>query len=87
MGTHGLPYGLQNMLKEGSTHLSGLEEAVLKNVEACKQLSQMTRTSLGPHGTTPLRCEGIFNSPLPPPSATFRGVQIKGEGVGANPQG
>ena len=36
--------------QEGSSHLSGLEEAVLKNIEACKQLSQMTRTSLGPQG-------------------------------------
>ena len=46
----GLPYGLQAMLKEGHKHLSGLEEAVLKNIEACKQLSQMTRTSMGPNG-------------------------------------
>lgn len=30
--------------------MSGLEEAVLKNIDACKQLSQMTRTSLGPQG-------------------------------------
>lgn len=44
------PYGIQSMLKEGHKHLSGLDEAVLKNVEACKQLSQITRTSLGPNG-------------------------------------
>lgn len=43
-------YGLQGMLKEGHKHLSGLEEAVLKNIEACKQLSLITRTSLGPNG-------------------------------------
>lgn len=42
--------GLQSLLKEGHKHLSGLEEAVLKNIEACKQLSQITRTSLGPNG-------------------------------------
>lgn len=46
----GLPYGLQAMLKEGHKHLSGLQEAVLKNVEACKQLSQITRSSMGPNG-------------------------------------
>jgi len=46
----GTPYGIQSMLKEGSQHLSGLEEAVMKNVEACRTLSKVTRTSLGPNG-------------------------------------
>ena len=40
----------QAMLKEGHKHLSGLEEAVLKNIEACKTLAQITRTSMGPNG-------------------------------------
>ncbi|XP_009602381.1 T-complex protein 1 subunit theta isoform X2 [Nicotiana tomentosiformis] len=44
------PYGIQGMLKEGHKHLSGLDEAVLKNIDACKQLSAITRTSLGPNG-------------------------------------
>ncbi|XP_057484788.1 T-complex protein 1 subunit theta-like [Actinidia eriantha] len=44
------PYGVQAMLKEGHRHLSGLDEAVLKNIDACKQLSAITRTSLGPNG-------------------------------------
>jgi T-complex protein 1 subunit theta len=38
------------MLKEGHKHLSGLDEAVIKNIDACKQLSTITRTSLGPNG-------------------------------------
>lgn len=38
------------MLKEGHKHLSGLDEAVLKNIEACRELSAITRTSLGPNG-------------------------------------
>ncbi|KAA8519046.1 hypothetical protein F0562_016180 [Nyssa sinensis] len=38
------------MLKEGHKHQSGLDEAVLKNIDACKQLSTITRTSLGPNG-------------------------------------
>ncbi|KAI3773900.1 hypothetical protein L1987_48439 [Smallanthus sonchifolius] len=38
------------MLKEGHKHLSGLDEVVLKNIDACKQLSTITRTSLGPNG-------------------------------------
>ncbi|CAL2246514.1 unnamed protein product [Prunus armeniaca] len=41
------PYGIQSMLKEGHKHLSGLDEAVVKNIDACKQLSAITRTSLG----------------------------------------
>eukprot|EP00897_Mesotaenium_endlicherianum_P003475 jgi/Mesen1/3155/ME000184S02226 len=49
MGSFG-SYGLQSLLKEGHRHMSGLEEAVLKNIEACKQLSLITRTSLGPNG-------------------------------------
>ncbi|VFQ92741.1 unnamed protein product [Cuscuta campestris] len=44
------PYGIQSMLKEGHKHLSGLDEAVLKNIGACKELSAITRTSLGPNG-------------------------------------
>ncbi|XP_066348664.1 T-complex protein 1 subunit theta-like [Miscanthus floridulus] len=42
--------GIQSMLKEGHRHLSGLEEAVLKNTDACRELSAITRTSLGPNG-------------------------------------
>lgn len=50
MGFQMQPYGVQSMLKEGHKHLSGLDEAVLKNIDACKQLSTITRTSLGPNG-------------------------------------
>ncbi|XP_057982888.1 T-complex protein 1 subunit theta [Malania oleifera] len=50
MGFQMQPYGIQSMLKEGHKHLSGLDEAVLKNIDACKQLSAITRTSLGPNG-------------------------------------
>ncbi|CAN6570037.1 unnamed protein product [Malus baccata var. baccata] len=50
MGFGMQPYGIQSMLKEGHKHLSGLDEAVLKNIDACKQLSTITRTSLGPNG-------------------------------------
>lgn len=47
------PYGiqLQSMLKEGQKDLYGLNEAVLKNIDSCKQLSNITRTSLSPNGT------------------------------------
>jgi T-complex protein 1 subunit theta len=42
--------GFQNLLKEGSRHFSGLEEAILKNIDACKEISNMTKTSFGPNG-------------------------------------
>jgi len=38
------------MLKEGAKQFSGLEEAVIKNIEACQQLAVMVRTSMGPNG-------------------------------------
>ncbi|KAF5795619.1 putative chaperonin TCP-1, chaperonin Cpn60/TCP-1 family, groEL-like apical domain superfamily [Helianthus annuus] len=50
MGLQTQPYGIQGMLKEGHKHFSGVEEAVIKNIDACKQLSTITRTSLGPNG-------------------------------------
>lgn len=46
--------GFRGLLKDGYKHMSGLEAAVLKNVEACRQLSNMTRTSLGPNGMNKL---------------------------------
>lgn len=38
------------MLKEGHKHFSGLEEALLKNITACKEIAKLTKTSLGPNG-------------------------------------
>ena len=66
MSGMGLPYGLQAMLKEGHKHLSGLQEAVLKNIEACKQLSQITRSSMGPNGApcTTLSTTGVGHGVL-----------------------
>ncbi|XP_047091045.1 T-complex protein 1 subunit theta [Lolium rigidum] len=46
----GPSYGMQSMLKDGHKHLSGLDEAVLKNIGAARELSAITRTSLGPNG-------------------------------------
>ena len=39
-----------NMLKDGHKQYSGVEQVVLRNIEACKNLSKITRTSLGPNG-------------------------------------
>jgi hypothetical protein len=38
------------LLKEGTRHLAGVDEAVLKNVDAVREMSKITRTSLGPQG-------------------------------------
>ncbi|CAB1431674.1 unnamed protein product [Pleuronectes platessa] len=42
--------GFAQMLKDGAKHYSGLEEAVYRNIKACKELSQTTRTAYGPNG-------------------------------------
>lgn len=38
------------MLKDGYKHSQGLEEAVFRNIAATKELTEITRTSLGPNG-------------------------------------
>jgi T-complex protein 1 subunit theta len=38
------------MLKKGYQHQQGLEEAVFRNIAATKELTEITRTSLGPNG-------------------------------------
>jgi T-complex protein 1 subunit theta len=39
-----------DLLKEGTKHLTGLEQAVIRNIDAVRDLSELTRTSLGPCG-------------------------------------
>jgi len=46
--------GIQGLLKEGGRHFSGVDEALLRNIEACKHLAQITRSSLGPYGMNKL---------------------------------
>jgi len=38
------------MLKDGAKHYQGLDEAVYRNIEACKELSKTTRSAFGPNG-------------------------------------
>jgi len=42
--------GAGHLMKDGSRHYSGLEEAMMRNIEACKAIAKMTRSALGPHG-------------------------------------
>nr|CAD7598683.1 unnamed protein product [Timema genevievae] len=42
--------GVAQMLKEGARYFSGLDEAVYRNISACKQFTQTVRTAYGPNG-------------------------------------
>ncbi|XP_064208681.1 T-complex protein 1 subunit theta-like isoform X1 [Anguilla rostrata] len=42
--------GFAQMLKDGAKHYSGLEEAIYRNIQACKELARTTRTAYGPNG-------------------------------------
>ena len=44
------PPGFAQMLKDGAKHYSGVDEAVLRNVDACKELATTTRSTYGPNG-------------------------------------
>lgn len=46
--------GLGGMLKSGSRSLEGLQASTLRNVDAAKQLSAISSTSLGPNGMNKL---------------------------------
>ncbi len=44
-------FGAANgLLKKGARHYSGLEEAMMRNIDAVQTLSGMTKSALGPHG-------------------------------------
>lgn len=42
--------GQPQLLKDGTQHLTGLEAACIRNIQACKALADIVRTSLGPNG-------------------------------------
>jgi len=46
--------GVPKLYKDGTENLSGLQNAVLRNLLACKQLWEITRTSFGPNGMNKL---------------------------------
>lgn len=41
---------MQSMMKDGAKSYRGLEEAVYRNIEACRQLTKILRSSYGPNG-------------------------------------
>ncbi|XP_069937411.1 T-complex protein 1 subunit theta [Cherax quadricarinatus] len=44
------PPGFTSMLKDGARHYAGLEEAVFRNISACKEFSKTLKTAYGPQG-------------------------------------
>merc|ERR1712212_80597 len=42
--------GFASMMKDGAKHYSGLEEAVFRNISACKEFSKTLKTAYGPQG-------------------------------------
>lgn len=46
--------GLAGMLKDGFKHIEGVDDAIVKNIEAAKQIAKITQTSLGPNGMNKL---------------------------------
>eukprot|EP00392_Amoebophrya_sp_AT5.2_P011064 g11139.t1 len=46
--------GITGLLKDGGKHFAGVDEALLKNIEACKELSKIVQSSFGPNGTNKL---------------------------------
>lgn len=51
--------GASGLLKEGGQHYYGVQEAVLKNIEACKLLASIVRSSFGPNGNNKLICNRL----------------------------
>ncbi|XP_066954379.1 T-complex protein 1 subunit theta [Macrobrachium rosenbergii] len=44
------PLGVSSMLKDGARLFSGLDEAVFRNISACKEFSTTLKTAYGPQG-------------------------------------
>jgi len=42
--------GFSSMLKEGTRYFAGVEESVLRNIEACTEFSKTLKSSYGPRG-------------------------------------
>jgi len=38
------------MMKDGTSHFSGVDEAVMRNIKACKDIATIVKTSFGPNG-------------------------------------
>eukprot|EP00038_Savillea_parva_P007711 m.172037 g.172037 ORF g.172037 m.172037 type:complete len:549 (+) comp13463_c0_seq1:46-1692(+) len=50
MAMHVPQSGLSRMMKSGTQHYSGIDEAVVRNITACRDIANMVKTSFGPNG-------------------------------------
>jgi T-complex protein 1 subunit theta len=66
-----LPQGIEAMLKEGCKHLQGLNEAVIPNLEACKNLGCIMRSSMGPTGASKVVINHLGKTIITKDSATI----------------
>jgi len=39
-----------SLFKGGTKHVTGLQATIMRNIEACRELSNITKTSMGPNG-------------------------------------
>lgn len=46
--------GFNSLLKDGGKHFAGVDEALVKNIDACKELAKIVQSSFGPNGTNKL---------------------------------
>jgi len=67
--------GLSGLLREGHKHFEGVDEAVAKNIDAVKQLADISRTSLGPNGMRKLVVNHLDKIFVTSDTATI--VQVK----------
>ena len=42
--------GIESMMKDGTRHFSGVDEVVVRNIEACTELGQTLTSAFGPNG-------------------------------------
>ena len=38
-------HGLNHILKEGGQHFAGIDEAIVKNIEACRRIGEITASA------------------------------------------
>lgn len=50
MAMHVPQTGMSRMMKDGAQHFSGVEEAIFRNIKACRDIAMIVKTSFGPNG-------------------------------------
>eukprot|EP00040_Diaphanoeca_grandis_P025446 m.140983 g.140983 ORF g.140983 m.140983 type:complete len:546 (+) comp30155_c0_seq1:162-1799(+) len=50
MAMHVPQSSMSRMMKDGAQHFSGVEEAIFRNIKACRDIATIVKTSFGPNG-------------------------------------